>query len=305
MSCSEKTGRLCPANACRTRALRAPGIFASLISFFLLAGHSAAWAQAADRRDRIILGKPPVVKPRGVTEEEARQDLLRKKRSREKISGGLYPKRKNKAQRNREELQKLSKNPGPLHLHLDLSFILPTVVTSGSYRQDYQTEPTAHFHIYFRPGDGDPIGNLAFWTGFRMAAFGGTGTYHGTAGRYGFLYYGPMFGIGKINPVPRASGSTKAVESDPDKTAYEDRTSWFLMSGVAMQARRGAYDQVKDYPEEDLSTKELAFDAPGIWVEFTYVDLAWNTIGTNYSFGLQTGVGKVFIYLGYGVSLWN
>lgn len=174
-----------------------------------------------------------------------------------------------------------------------------------SPRSDFSSDVTTHFSSYWRLTTSEDKG---FWLGFRMAPFSGTGLIHGIPGRFTYTYIGPIFGIGRM-------GLHEPVEDDPKKAlTYEKRKElltpnsqfgWFLLGGFSVVARKTSLDPSNKVPARDFgSPKGVATDGSGLWLEYLYVNMITPGLSVNYSIGLQTGVGKKFLWLGIALGGW-
>lgn len=250
-------------------------------------------------------GSPAQVKPPVVTEEEADQILQEKKRLRREDEERDAPPPPTPALVREQKLAAASQQDLPSRLHMSLTFAATQIKTFGKKRQNYTSDPTALLHVYLRPGSSDqPAGTTRFWTGFRLAPLTGTGVYENIPANYGFVYFGPMIGLGKISPAV-ASISDDAAKNPTSRPADFETSGFFWMSGIAAQSRIGSPPPGGATPRDDINTKGVAFDAPGLWTEVTYTSIKYKLYSTNYMFGLQGGNAKLWVYLGMGFGFWH
>lgn len=243
--------------------------------------------------------KPPV----GVSQEEADQDLRRKKRHRRKLEkkAGIHRRKKRKSRQ--QELDQINRNPGPMDFSISGMFNLPFMVTSGKEREKYVAEPAMSANIYWRLGEPEEGENMDLWLGFRIFPISGSGVQKKTAGRFGFLYLGPMVGLGKVSPAENTLGKGQSAKPENRKRQNYERDAIFWMSGIAAVAKEGFVEKGRARPSDfDVGG---GFDAPGIWTEFTYKSIYYSRISYNYTLGLQTGEGKAIIYLSFGWGFWD
>ena len=190
----------------------------------------------------------------------------------------------------------------PIVMQLAASLVVPSITTYGTQRKNYTAEPTAHVHLYLRPGGSKLNENIQLWTGFRVAPFGGSATYKNVSGRYGFTYFGPMIGMGSLSGAPRSI--SKELSESADGPGAFHRTGFFFMGGIAAQSREAGLDKGVNPPAGELNKKGVAYDAPGLWLEYSIVSMDYNALSYNYTVGVQTGEAKVFVYVGIGTGFW-
>ena len=249
---------------------------------------------------------PTAVQPVIESEDDALRTILKKKKRKK-------GKRKKRGMFDQpsldDQLIKESKKPHPMAFHISAIPVVP-VLTTNSDRKDYQAEPTTIFHLQFRFNSEPLEKSKNFWMGFRLAPFSGTGVYKGSAGRFGFLYYGPMFGVGSFNPLSKPKPGQEKLPERADGKAIKiekadySRSGYFWTSGIAAQWRSSVRDEGAGLPEDDFNNLGTTFDSPGLWSEFHYITSKYDLYSINYLIGVQLGKGKTFVYLGAGVGLW-
>jgi len=201
-------------------------------------------------------------------------------------------------------IEKLMQQKRPFRLHMSASFGFPKVFTTGSNRKKYFGDGLAAYNLYLRPDSNKPTNKTTIWTGARFAGFGGTGIYKNIAGRFSFIYYGPMAGIGKISLGPQNFRSKKEGSKNSTAKLNFDRQGFFLMSGISLLARQSKIDESKERPDDDFNNQTTIVDAPGVWLEFTWVKIKYSAYSINYTLGAQGANSKSFVYAAVGMGLW-
>ncbi|MEZ4744296.1 MAG: hypothetical protein R3B45_17910 [Bdellovibrionota bacterium] len=235
------------------------------------------------------------------------------------IDNTLKTKRKYRMQRNQEirSLEKPTQSEDskqllsetlaerPLRLAIETNLIYPRIKTTKN-RDNYTTDITSHLKVFLR-NNKDLRSNVSqFWYGARIAMFSGTGEQNNKPGRYGFTYFGPMVGVGKISLGTHSLGNEKMAISSQQRMQLPVRSGWFWMMGVSAQSILSSRESTEDEPEDDFnSSKKISFDPPGLWLEYTYFQIHYGALGLHYSVGAQQGKGKLFVYLGLGIAGWN
>lgn len=252
-------------------------------------------------------GQPRISLPPVKEESEAAQDLRNLKRRRNNRDKKSKFKKITPEAKKTIELEKESLKEKPFLLHMSASLVLPYVKTTGSERERYDVEPTAFYHFFLRPSADQLSDNTTLWTGFRVAPICGSGVYKKVAGRFCFLNFGPMVGVGKISLGTKSIGHNSGTGGEVKRKArlVHSRDGLFAMVGISAQNKQSRMNDagVGDQ-KEDLRTEGIAFDSPGIWSEVYYFSIKYNSISSNYFFGLQLGKKKVFAYLGIGMGFW-
>ena len=204
-------------------------------------------------------------------------------------------------------LEQESLRPSPLNMLFALVPSYPIVRTKGALKS-YSVDPTMIFHMSYRIAKSTPE-NLDRFFGLRIAPFSGKGVIQEHAATYGFVYFGPMVGVGNIRPrVVGKSQGNEAESIGPHGEEEEEghaTTGWMFWGGIAAQSRLTAYDRGGGAPDADLRSKGLALDSPGLWAEVIYTSLHYNAIGIEWLGGVQMGKNKTFLYAGLGIGLWN
>ena len=202
-----------------------------------------------------------------------------------------------------ERLDEVSRDPGPMRFIASAVILLPYLVTGSNNRKNYYADPSAMIQFYLKPSEYEAFDNTELWTGFRLASFSGAGRQGGVSGDFGFLYFGPMLGLGKVSPPVLSVGVDEKAGSK-EKLSNYDRSGFFWMSGLALVSRASKVEKGREKPE-DFNSKEVDFDSPGLWTEVSYGDIRYSRIGLTYTFGVQVGKGKIFTYFGFGSWFWH
>jgi hypothetical protein len=250
-------------------------------------------------------GNPASRPPPEYDRNNADNDLERKQEQRRiRDRSGRKPVLEREEKRN-IALSKDAVKHHELDFMLQVSLVLPYLKTTGN-RKNYTADLTSHFHLFYRgtKTPNDAAGNL--WWGFRTAMFSGTGIYKNIPGRYGFTYFGPMIGIGKISSAEQAGGSSAAGADPMEDQFFPTRHGWFLMFGIAATSRIVKIDPSELPLDQDFDRSSgVKFDKPGLWTEFTYATVHFGAVGVNLSLGTQFAQGKTFYYTGLGAAGWN
>ena len=256
-------------------------------------------------------GRPGSIPPPDLPDDQIQQDLERRRerlRQAEEAESPQPSDSERRAEKRRQGLIHDAKAPRPHRMTMAATIAYPKIKTAGSARKDYTAEPTMLFHTVIRLGEEAKADKNDVFTGLRIAPFGGKGRYQNRGGTYGFVYFGPMIGVGKISFVPpedhtRVEAERVGVDALQDKEDYS-RTGWLALGGLAMQSRFAEYDRGNEPPAEDFNSKSVAFDGPGLWGEFLYGTTYYNAISVTGLAGIQLGKNKTFIYLGVTTGLW-
>lgn len=289
-------------------------------------------AQSKSSASRILLPPPPVkvLPPSGDIEETDEEHPLdrsirEKREERAEREEKLNPPPPDPSEKRDQKLMEETFKPRNLKYFMDMMVVYPHVLTKGN-RKNYQLEPTVHTKFFLRHSLDIPIDKWQLWYGARFAAFSGSGIYNGVPGRFGFFYFGPMLAFGKIESMetlrvksisdqPKAANSedqrkagSRLVEDEEEEKTSDDgfpsRDGWFVAGGVAAQNRVGYPANSEKTVDDDLNTKSIAFDSPGVWIEANYVRIYFGALSFNVSLGAQAGKGKTFLWLGLGGAGW-
>lgn len=259
-----------------------------------------AWTQ-------IEMMPPPVrVAPPKADPDSLDRDLEKLRNKRSKREGAKKSRNKWAAEKRKEELTKLANSRYDYKMMFQVSLLYPMISTKGP-RNNYTTEITSHFSGYFRTAPKYHPNEFQSWAGFRLSPFSGTGTYEKTVGRYGYLYFGPMVGVGKISR-PEGLFDSKAGTSEKRGSlkGFPVRDAWFLMAGIAALSRQGKTDPTDDFTSKDLdTTKAVKYDKPGLWVELTWAKIHYGMLGLQYNAGVLFGEGKTFYWFGVSMGGWH
>lgn len=219
----------------------------------------------------------------------------RKMRERESSPPPLTP-----GQKARKSLYEEATTARPHAFFMEVSLVFCGVTTSGA-RNGYTCNPTTHFDMAWRHDQARPLGDVSLWYGLRVAPFSGTGFYEKVPGTYGLTYFGPMLGVGKIDPVP-LDGAATAPGEEPE---FPTADGWLFTTGIAAVSRIGRSDVPGDKDgTDDFKSQGVTFDGPGIWGEGRYVRIVYGALSTDLFVGAQTGRGKLIVYGGIGLGAW-
>ncbi len=255
---------------------------------------------------KILLPKPVEVKPppsRG--EQGAREDYDRRK---QQLDKHLKVKRRQKPSSSQELDKKLlaeTLKPIPITYSLNIHLLASAIQTSGEDRKDYNMDPSAGFMLLIKPLKSSNSSNLSLWTGFRSYYFLGGGTYKNNIGRFSFNYFGPTIGVGKIDPGITSLPIKGNKSAEASSGLSHARNGYFALMGIAAQSRQGTSENGKEEPEDDLNSKAIAFDSPGLWAEIWYSRIKYNAVSLNILAGAQMGKNKLFYYFGIGAGGWR
>ena len=245
------------------------------------------------------IAPPPTPKgktPPSTSNDEAYDDLRRMQKKRRSRERREFPKRPN---RNRaEKLKKLDKNPGPMVMGMNTSLVLPYALTIGNNYKNFVADPSVFWNLYIRATTSQPPEKSQLWWGFRLAPISGTGISENTAGRFGFLHFGPIVGLGKVS---RADFTPRPKGKEP---SAKDRDAHFWTGGISFLNRTGKVESGRAEPT-DFNNKGLTIDVPGLWTEYMVASIKHHRIGNSYTIGLQTGKNKLIIYCAIGMSMWH
>lgn len=247
-------------------------------------------------------GTPKPAQPPRPNGDVFEENLDKKREKRQRRDRLTRPPRPSYAASRDKSLLEEAVTKRPLIFMAEVSFVGVSAQTSSG-REGYTADPTSHFSLSWRHAKDKNPDRLALFYGLRLAPFNGTGFYHSIPGSYGFTYFGPMVGIGKIAPVPLDHGAGQRPGQDGFDLPVV--SGWLLSAGIAAQSRMGRADTVN--PQDvagEFDTKGVDFDVPGLWVETRYITLHWGAVGFNAVFGIQTGRGKQFLYGGLGIAGW-
>ena len=253
---------------------------------------------------QILLPQSPKVKRQPINTDEIADDDLKRLRDRrlkrEKKEGN---KKRRHLKSMTRRLDAVSKSPGPMRFFTAARFVLPYLVTTENKMENYYVDPSMFGYLYWKPFKREDPDNLELWLGFRLAPLAGAGIYDKTSGRFGFTYYGPMVGLGRISPAIVSLGKDEERKTPEKRKKSFNRSSVFWMGGIALQSRSGYVEKGREKPQ-DFDNQGVGLDVPGLWTEITYATVFYSRLGLDATFGLQLGKGKIFTYLGFGTSFW-
>ncbi len=260
------------------------------------------WLLAAEAlgQGSIQLPEPPrAPAPRNRDREDIERDIDDRRKLRETRAEQELPPAPSPREIRDKRLRDEAIAERPMLFSITASLALSKVfVKSG--RKNYTSDPSVLVHAYANDTRAKPEEARLFY-GFRLASMSGTGIYENTPGRYGFLYFGPMIGIGKLSPAPKQIGADTIEQEKMDLT----RSGYLFATGIAAQSRFASTLQGTPEAKDDMNDKSLAFDAPGIWAEAHYLKVYFGAVAANTLLGVHFGKGKTFVYLGMSAGGWN
>ena len=254
------------------------------------------------------LSPPPPAAPPIIDEDkQSEQDLRRMRSHRRRKKAEETPDPPSYTERLEKALDREAQAPHPKKFFLEMSLLFTNASTTAS-RQGYTSEPTVHFNAAWQVTNEKPqAANTAkLWIGVRAAPFFGNGFYQSHPGGYGLTYFGPMIGVGKVDPLPPETGSPIKGEvrgNGTDKTRVSSE-GWLLSGGIAAVTRQGRSAWPQD-PSSDFHSRGVGLDVPGVWLEIRNMHVVLGAVGINLLAGIQTGKDKAFFYAGIGIAGWD
>ncbi len=251
-----------------------------------------------DPAQALPIVRPPQV-PRNQTLDE---DVKRRKNLRQERESLLAEPPKTAAEAREEALVAESQIPRPMQLQIQASIVIPKVMTSGS-RSAYELEPGVVLHGIWRHNQTRPTDDWQLAYGLRVAMFNGSGVYQNTGGRFGFTYFGPMVGVGRLDRKPASLGATQ------DKRAVAQelrvRSGLWVFGGISAVSRLVKLAPGDKSPGPEFTGQGLGFDAPSIWTEGIYHWTYYSAYSLSVLGGVHLAEGKNIVYLGFGLGGWH
>ena len=238
-------------------------------------------------------------------DDEFQRQLDKKKHSRSKRNKKIEkPKEDAIVKRDRKLLEE-SLEKRPIKMHLTAGVVYPYAFVKGQ-RREYVFDPSIYIKAFFRWKNEPNTLPFQIWYGFRYISINGTGIYENIPGRFGFSYYGPMIGVGSVDPAPASSGkdSVKKLKEGKKKSVesiFKIRSGAFFVAGLAMHSRFTKINRGTETPGEDFNEVAIGLDPPGIWGEASYSWIHFGSLAINFMSGVQMGAGKTFVYFGGGI----
>lgn len=258
--------------------------------------------KATAQEDRISLPEMPKAKPpRNRSREEVDADIDERRQKRNKDEEKSIPAPTPSGVVRDQKLREEAVADRPMALSITASLVLSKVLTSKT-RKDYSSEPSVIIHAYGRDPERAKSDDVQPFYGLRLANFTGSGVYKGIPGRFGYLYFGPMIGLGKISLGEKDLGVTSTTAARPP-SSYK-RSGYLVATGLALQSRFASTPIGMEPPSDDLNDKPLAFDAPGLWAEAHFLNVYYGAVAANILTGVHLGKGKIFFYLGVSTGGW-
>jgi len=271
-------------------------IFAFLLNIVL------ADLAEAQKSSPIEIPEPPVadIPPPFDYKKENTRILEKKQEERGKREEKFKPPEKEPTiERNKKLLNEMIA-PRPDRAVLTTSIVYPLSFVSGP-RSEYVFEPSTVFNAYWRLSDDKNDGRMFIWTGFRLASFAGTGIYKNVAGRFGFSYFGPMIGVGKIEPAPASLPSDAEKPGTNPGSFLAPRYGAFFAMGVSGTSQSAELSGNRDEPGGDLEEKPFGYEAPGAWMEGLFTTIHFGAVVVNALVGVHVAEGKNLVYFGAGI----
>ncbi len=220
---------------------------------------------------------------------DAETDLEAKRTDRARRDVESAPAESTPAQTRRKSLSAETLAERPLDLLFELSIVLGAAVTDGD-KGGYTVDASSHATLALRHGSA-PAGGTDLFYGARIAPFSGSGYFKGKPGRYGLTFFGPMVGVGKIDPVPPQGGPF---------------SGWLVSGGYAALSKAGQSRTAAPDRESDFTSKGIAFEWPGgLWLEARWLRVLYGALGYDLVFGVQTGRERSLLYGGVAVAAWR
>lgn len=248
-------------------------------------------------------GKPRKIVPHVPSAGDADGDLDRLRSRRYRREKNEEKEHGKKFKPLKQQLESVNKNPGPLNFFMSANLIAPYLITTGNKRENYYADPSVFVNLYGKMSTTQEPNKMDVWFGFRLAPLSGAGIYENTSGRFGFTYFGPMIGLGKIDLAARKITRAAASRSQKEKPDKSYQSGFFWMSGLSLLSKNGYVEKGRKKPR-DFDNQGITIDVPGLWTEISYVDIYYSKVSSNFTIGFQMGEGKIFTYLGFGFGFW-
>lgn len=244
--------------------------------------------------------KPPRPADDNATDDE---NLERKRRQRHRRARDDQPAPVPYAKKREESLRQDTLLARPRAWMIEVAPVISTAETHGE-REGYAVDPNIHIGVFYRHDAAKKDGKTGLWYGARVAPFIGTGFQKNRPGAFGLTYFGPMIGLGKIDPVAQDDGSPKAT-SATGELEIPSASGWLVSGGFAAVTKLSRSEDTElDDPSSDFVSKGVAFDGPGAWLETRYLKILYGGFGWSFVVGVQAGREKYFYYGGGGASFW-
>jgi hypothetical protein len=234
------------------------------------------------------------------SESQFRKDMERKKRNRMKREQKYAPPKKTYVEKQTDGfVQDLLKKRSDV-LHMAIWTVQPLASVAGP-RSNYVYEPAVIITTNYRLTQSGGGSRYQVWWGGRIAGFSGTGIYKNLPGRFGFMNFGPMISLGRIDPPPASIAGSGGAKKGKSKDVLESRESTFFSLGLSLQSRFAVYDKSAEEPDEDFNEKRFAYDSPGLWGEVHHNWVHFGGLSVGLMAGIQTGREKTLLYFGAGI----
>lgn len=251
---------------------------------------------------------PPPRLP-GESDEELKQNLDRKRRLREMREKKDEPPAKSQEEKRNDSLLDETYKPRNMQLFVSATLVQPHPFTSGD-NKDYLSDLSAHNHVFWRHAQEKPTDKWQLWYGARIAGFSGTGFFKNLPGRFGFTYFGPFIGVGKLDPLPTKGGISAAGKA-ADLAAKENqnmefavRSGYLFAFGLNGFTGGFRFDEISEVPFSQTKTQKVGYEFPGLSAEFMYTRIYFGAVSVNILAGGQYGQQKSFLWGGVGVGGW-
>lgn len=274
--------------------------------------HQAVFAQAAPNTTIAPPDAPKPVAPKHSTsEEDAFAPILQRRQERLQEDEKKRQEQAKTPFTLNEQIKELrkeveAKNGGqlkPIGFGMNVSFVVPKMLGKGGGLKNVSPDYTAFYHAFYRLDQGK-ADSLGLWTGVRIAPITGTASYKKVPGRFGFLYFGPMVGVGKFSPLSAQSSDSQDAASAESRIEPGFMSQGWLWTGGLALMQRSVDTLSFPNPGGEFAQNKIALDGTGLWTELTYALAFLDTLSTNAFIGAQAGKGRVFAYGGFGVGFW-
>lgn len=239
---------------------------------------------------------PPNYVPKKEEGKEKESDYVKDRK--QKIRDSMKPPKKSASEIRNEQLDAQKFDPIQGKFHLGINWLVPTIETSGA-REDYRIDPTTSFFAYHNLSSLDK--ETVWYWGLRVLGISGSGIYNKIPGQFGFLYFGPSFGVAFLPSKTKYANNRVKKSADTPRLGVQ-----FIHAGLSIQTRRAGEDNNPVISEDDMTTTDgVNFDGSGFWMEYQYQNIYYGKFGYGYVAGFQFGDGKTFYWLGVSTVGWG
>jgi len=240
---------------------------------------------------------PRVVLPPNLQESQSIDaDLEKKQKHRQKIAPETQP-GESRAELQQKELAKEAIEQRPMSFFLELQGGMSSLLVRGPYA-NYRIDPITAAQFFWRHDQARPTNQIQLYYGLRMQALSGSAVYKNTPARFGFLFYGPMVGLGSYSLVAQSLGASGVKLSELVRSGY------MVSLGLAAVSRWVRAERDMPEPDGSFTTKDT-YESPGIWTEAKYTWIHFGAVGLSLSGGVQLAEKKSIFYFAGGLSAWH